>query len=227
MHDNPVCLRVAERTDTVLLSFSRGKDAIGAWIELRRYFKRVIPYYAYLVPGLMSFERQSLAYYQDFFKTEIICVPHPQVYRWINGGLFQPPDRMQLTEAAGLPLYSWQDIEAEIRKDAGRGAEALTATGMRGADSLNRRMALRKTGGISLNTGKFFPVGEWNLDRLMEEIGSAGVKLPYDYKIFSRSFDGLYYEFIAGLKEHLPADFELLKCWYPWCELEVLRYGLK
>ena len=52
--------------DTILLAFSRGKDSIAAWLALRdsKLFKRIIPVYLYLVPGL-KFEEESLKYFED------------------------------------------------------------------------------------------------------------------------------------------------------------------
>lgn len=63
--------RVKEITgDTILLSFSGGKDSIAMWLYLREHFE-IIPYFLYWVPGL-SFVEESMAYYEDFFDTEIV-----------------------------------------------------------------------------------------------------------------------------------------------------------
>ena len=32
-----------------LLAFSCGKDSIVAWLKLRRYFRKIVPYYLYYV----------------------------------------------------------------------------------------------------------------------------------------------------------------------------------
>jgi len=41
---------IRRHTDTCLLSFSRGKYSIAAWIELRRHFPRIEPFYCYRCP---------------------------------------------------------------------------------------------------------------------------------------------------------------------------------
>ncbi len=39
-----LCRQMAEETGGICFpSFSRGKDSIAAWLQLRRYFDRIIP----------------------------------------------------------------------------------------------------------------------------------------------------------------------------------------
>ena len=57
-----LCDQMARECDTAILAFSTGKDSIAAWLQMRRYFKRIIPYYCYSVPGL-EFVEKSLCYY--------------------------------------------------------------------------------------------------------------------------------------------------------------------
>jgi hypothetical protein len=45
---------------TCILSFSCGKDAIAAWLELKRYFDNIVPVYMNLVPGLEFVEIHAL-----------------------------------------------------------------------------------------------------------------------------------------------------------------------
>ncbi len=80
----------AERGDTLLLSFSRGKDSIAAWLYLRDHFT-IVPYYLYLVPG-MSWEEESLTYYEEVFGQHIIRLPHPLFYKLLHDFVWQTPD---------------------------------------------------------------------------------------------------------------------------------------
>jgi hypothetical protein len=76
-----LCKYISEATDgKTLLSFSGGKDSIGAWLQLRRYFPEITPVFMYLIPGL-SFVEESLSYFEDYFGTRIIRMPHPSLYR--------------------------------------------------------------------------------------------------------------------------------------------------
>ena len=55
-----VISEIRQQSDTIFLAFSCGKDSIATWLECRKHFTRVIPFYMYLVPGLQFIER-SLA----------------------------------------------------------------------------------------------------------------------------------------------------------------------
>lgn len=214
--------QIASETDTILLAFSCGKDAIGAWLACRPHFRRIIPYYMYLVPGL-QFVEDALAYYEEFFQTRILRVPHPSLYRLLNAFVFQPPERCALIEAAGLEEFSYRDMQDTIRDRFGLPDAAMVASGVRAVDSPMRMLALRKYGPINRKKAQFMPVCDWNLDRLVSEIERANVRLPIDYRIFGRSFDGIDYRFLAPLKEHLPADYERVLQWFPLADLELKR----
>ena len=51
-----LCAYLARFNDTAILGFSAGKDSVGCWLQLRKHFKRVVPFYLYYVPGI-SFVR--------------------------------------------------------------------------------------------------------------------------------------------------------------------------
>ena len=57
----------------------------------------------------------------------------------------------------------------------------------------------------------------------MAVIKRHGIKLPVDYKLFGRTFDGIDYRFVGPLRKHLPEDFERLRFWFPLIDLEILR----
>jgi hypothetical protein len=67
-------------------------------------------------------------------------------------------------------------------------------------------------------------VYDWNMEKLTSEIKKEGVKLPIDYKIWGKSFDGLDYRFIKPLKDNFPNDYEKLKILFPLIDVEIKRY---
>ena len=50
------------------------------------------------------------------------------------------------------------------------------------------------------------------------------VKLPIDYEMFGKSFDGLDYRFLKPIKERFPEDYAKIKEFFPLIDLEILRY---
>lgn len=206
-----------------LLAFSTGKDAIAAWLAVRLHFERVHPYYLYLVPGL-EFVEESLSYYEKFFGCRIARLPHPSLHRWLNGYMFQPPERCQVIEQAKLPDFDYTDIRKVLIEDKGLDAGILVADGVRAADSPMRRIAIMTHGPISRAQGRYHPIWDWKKADLIAAFRKAGVKLPEDYKLFGRSFDGLDLRFLLPLKKHRPRDYRRILEWFPLADLEVFRW---
>lgn len=217
-----VIVRIRETTDTVILAFSCGKDSIAAWLALRPHFQRIIPYYMYLVPGL-GFVERSLGYYERFFGCRIMRLPHPSLYRMLNCGVMQPPDRAAKLATMGLPEFDYADIQGELRKELELGPECYVANGVRAVDSPQRMMALRKYGAINHAKRQFFPIWDWRKDRLIAEIERSGVRLPVDYRMFGRSFDGIDYRFLRPLRDTYPEDYARVLNWFPLADLEIAR----
>jgi hypothetical protein len=53
--------------DEVILMFSRGKDSICSYYQLKKYFSKIHLVYKYKVPGL-QFVAESIAYFEDKFR---------------------------------------------------------------------------------------------------------------------------------------------------------------
>ena len=113
---NDVCELVRQESDTVILAFSSGKDSVGAWLQLRRYFAHVVPFYLYLCPDL-DFVENSLRYYEEFFGTRIIRLPHPATYNELNHGVFASPASLAVIRRAGLPIFNYDDVHRILCED--------------------------------------------------------------------------------------------------------------
>lgn len=221
-----LCERMAADCDTAILAFSTGKDSIAAWLQMRRYFKRVIPYYCYLVPGL-EFVEDSLKYYEDFFGCHIYRLPHRSLIRWLRNSVFITPRAVEaVTKSEDLPFiedYDDDTIGDIIRYNADLPEAAYVGTGVRMADSPSRRIAIKTHGAINHNAKRFYPVYDWKKEDLLRAFDDSGVKLPIDYRLFGRTFDGLDYRFLRPIKDNFPRDYEKILEWFPFCALEIGR----
>jgi hypothetical protein len=216
-----LCRRVASDFGGVcLLGFSRGKNSVGAWVQCKKFFTRIIPYHCWLVPG-MRFEEDSLKYYEDFFQTKILSVPHPSVSRFFSQQVFTDPFANHAFDS--WAAHDYQDVYAHVSSMAGVSPLTLSAIGVRSADSIYRRKAIMKTGGINVGKGEFYPCHDWNAERLERELVASGVRLPVDYTWWGRSFDGLDSRFTTGLKQNAPEDFKKLSALYPLAYADVCR----
>ena len=205
-----------------LLAFSRGKDAWGAWLAARDHLD-LHPYHLYLVPGL-EFEEEYMAYAERVLGRRIIRLPHPGLYRMLNNLVFQPHERIDTIFAAGLPNFTYDDVMAAARKVAGIPDDAFTADGVRAADSPMRRIALTRSQGVNLGSRKFSPCWDWNKARLLDELTRAGIRLPVDYKLFSRTFDGIDLRFLIKVRAAFPRDYQRILDWFPLADMEIYRY---
>lgn len=221
--DDEVIELIRGETDTVLLSFSRGKDSIAAWLKLRPHFKRIVPYFMWIVPGL-RFVEDSLKYYEDWFGERIYRVPHPQWYKMLREMVWQPAERLLFIEAMNLPKWTYDDCSRATARWAGLPDDTWTAHGTRMMDNLWRRANHKKSGAINWKRRTFGPIANMNKDELIETIASAGVTLPVDYHWFGCSFDAIDYKFSGAVRKHAPDDYAIMREWFPLIDLEIARY---
>ena len=215
--------RIQGNNDQLLLSFSTGKDCLAAWLAVRDEFKEIIPFYLYLVPDL-EFVDESLAFYEKMLGIHIVRLPAPQLYGMLNDLVFQPPERIETIFSCNFPKFGYPEVREILIEDYGLNKNIFYATGVRAPDSPMRMTALSKYGPITHSQNKFHPVWNWTKAKLVEELKKHKIKLPIDYKLFSRSFDGLGLRFLFQIKKHLPRDFEKIIQWFPLVELEISRY---
>lgn len=218
-----LCKWVSEQSDgTCLLSFSCGKDSVAAWLQLRRHFTTIVPVFMYLVPGLEFIER-SVAYYEEYFDCRIMRLPHPSLHRWLNSLTFQAPENCAIVEEAGLVEFDYDDVFDVVKAVYTLPEHTYTAIGVRATDSLNRWSAIKQYGAVNEKRKTFYPTYDWRKDDLIDAITKEGVKLPVDYRLFGRSFDGLDYRFLKPIKDHYPRDYQRILEVFPLAELEMKR----
>lgn len=211
---NPVCM----------ISFSRGKDAIAAYLNIRERFERVVPYTYYVVPGL-EFVEESLQYYERLMGCRIKRMPSPRFREMLGNFVFQPPNRIDMISRLELERITHDDVQEAVALDEGLDYETTyNAVGTRAKDSMQRALYFQKNGSINANRRTFYPVWDWGKQRLMDAIKSSGWKLPIDYTIWTSSFDGLYLNYIYQVKKHFPRDYQRILHFFPLVELEIHRY---
>lgn len=214
-------LEMASLHPKMLLSFSCGKDSIGAWLAMRDLVE-IIPYYCWPIPGL-EFIEESLTYYEKFFGCKILRLPHECFFRWLDTMTFTPPEHCSIIEGASFDLFGREKLLSTIRESKKLTEDTPCIVGVRAADSIIRRIHFKRHGAYNKRDGVLYAIWDWRMEKLKDEIKRSGVKLPVDYLLFGRSFDGLDYRFLKQIKEHFPADFQRIMEWFPLAELELKR----
>lgn len=142
----------------------------------------------------------------------------------MNGPLFRADYWVLKAAAIGVPDYA--DVNRLIKEHHGVPADTWTCDGVRAADSPNRRTSIVTHGAVNQNNRTQKVVWDWKIAHVREAIGAAGVKLPVDYKWFSRSFDGLDRRFLQPIKDNAPDDYATILRWFPFADLELYRAAL-
>ena len=234
-----LCQVIRGKQDKVLLSFSRGKDSIATYLHLLEYWDKdsILLYYYYLAPDIPFVER-SLDYYERVFDTQILRLPSPAFLNGVNSFYLQTPNEMEYIRGDfgkdGLDLWYDGDLQkcniilADLaREHFGLPQDCLVAVGNRADDNLQRGGVIRKHGPIIRKQRKFYPIYDFSIKDTMGIIRKHGIKLPIDYKIWGRSFDGLDFRFVNPLKKHLPQSYKHLKEWWPMLDANCARYSEK
>jgi len=168
----------------------------------------------------MDFESRYLDYSEKHFGVSIRRYPHPSVGRLMANQVFCHPENSGNFDH--IEPYQYRDLYAHIRE--GLALElCLTAVGIRSGDSIFRRSAIMKTGGVNRKKDEFYPIHDWTVDRLESEIKNEGIELPVDYRVWGRSFDGIDARFTGPLRENFPNDFLKLSAVYPMLKADILR----
>lgn len=214
----------SETSDTCLLSFSGGKDSLCAWIVLRGYFQRIIPYYVYRVPDLRWIDK-ILDRYESIFETRIYRLPDPNLYDMLRKNAFATPNRWAHIAAARLPIYNWRDIEWLIKYQEGLDQEKVfTATGIRAVDNIQRRIAVKRYGPIHWGRKTFMPIWDYKKARVIDVLEESGIPLSIEYEWFGSSFNGIDYRNAKVISEQSPDDWETILSYFPLAWTELVRY---
>lgn len=211
-----------EAGDTVLLAFSAGKDSVGTWLQLRRHFKTVVPYFFFQIPGI-SFVEDALKYYEDFFGVGIHRFPSPDLYESMENLLLQPPMLVPFWSEARMYWNFTMAAAVDWLRAKHKAPNMLAGMGYRKTDSMRRNFSITKHGSIYPHMLKFYPVFDWNDARLVRELKGEGVKLAVDYRFLYRTFEGPRHAQLEAVRDNFPRDYERILRWYPLAPADAKR----
>lgn len=203
----------ASVTDSVIVGFSGGKDSIVTLDLCFRYFKRVVPFFMYLVPNL-EFQERMLQRYEDKYNTEIIRLPHFEVSEFLKYGSFTRMDW-------NVDVVGINDTYEYLRQQTGI---HWIAAGERCADSIVRNAMIKKSGSIDYQRGRFYPLAYWKKNEVLQYIKQKRLYLSPEQRKIGFSFRSLAGCELAVIKEMFPDDFEKILRVYPFAGAAVERF---
>jgi len=223
MTSDELCAEMRRITgDEVILMFSRGKDSIASYYQLKRFFKKIHLVYKYNVPNL-TFVNESIKYFEDKFGEKIIQIPSSELFKKFNKFLYQSPQHAEIILKVDLPTHTFKVYDEYLPKSL-KCQKAYKAHGVRAFDTLMRRMVIKKHGAVNPKNKTFYPIFDWDIKRVKDCLNENKIKLPVDYELWGKSFDGLDYRFIKPLKDRFPDDYQKIKEMFPLIDLEIMRY---
>jgi 3'-phosphoadenosine 5'-phosphosulfate sulfotransferase (PAPS reductase)/FAD synthetase len=207
----------------VTIGFSLGKDSLACATILKKLGIKFIPFYFYHVPDL-DFVSKQIEMYENHFNVEIIKMPHPMLYDRIRHQDFQCELMADEMSSYDFPKITFEDLISIYMDDEDIDETYYDVVGMRSAESFNRRKYFEKNGPIDKKNKKIYPIHSWKNKDVFDFLKENSVPLTKDYEIWNRSWDGVKYQFLFGVKKHYPNDYEKIKEFYPLIDLELIRY---
>lgn len=200
-------------TDSVIVGFSGGKDSIVTLDLCFKYFKRVVPFFMYLVPEL-EFQEKTLKWYENKYNTEIIRIPHFEVSEFLKYGSFTVADW-------NVDVVGIKDTYSYMRETTGI---HWIAAGERCADSIVRNAMIKKSGSVDYKRGRFYPLAYWKKQEVLEYIKYKKLYLSPEQRKIGFSFRSLAGCELSIIKEMYPKDYEKILKVYPFAGAGVERF---
>lgn len=218
-----LCERVAlESKGICLLGFSRGKDSIAAWLWLRQFFDRIIPFHCASVPHLRFVDR-SLDYYERFFATPVLRCLSNSFTGAMARAVYQDWRDEEENDAMEWHNCDNNDVANTIRKHLGISG-VWCAFGINASDSIDRRIYVNKYRGRIESHRNFYPCFDWTREGIFDVILGAGVVLPGDYLLDNRSLSGLPgFRELMRMERVYPDDFARVEFFFPLIRAALAR----
>jgi len=222
-----LCKEIAKRSKGVcLLGFSGGKDAVCAWLNLSRYFKRIVPFHCATIPKLPVRE-EALRYYEHVFDTHIYRMAEKDIFTMMSRMIYQLYGDEDFIDSLGFFDYDKCDIADFLRYKLNL-PKAWCAFGINACDSLERRFLCSSCGGMHEEGMSFYPTWNWPRAEILNTIRVNEIKLSDEYNHFCGSIDTApTWHMINKLKKYYPTEYAILKDYLPLCEAELARQDFR
>lgn len=203
----------AKVSDSVLVAFSGGKDAIVTLDLCCKHFKTVKAFFLYTIKGL-EYQENILKRYENIYNIEIYRLPHPDVFRMYRYGFFTNED----SSFSNVSMTEMYDYVREIS-----GIEWI-AGGERATDSVERNARIKNSSSIDFKSRRFFPVAYWSKSDIYNYIKVKKLYLPKINKDLGYSPDAIWSDAMQLIKERFPRDYQKIIETFPFYEASLKRY---
>lgn len=205
----------AALTDSVIVSYSGGKDSAATLDLCHRYFKKVHAFFMYQVPDL-SFQEATMRWAEKKYGIEIYRLPHWELTHFYRGAAFTHFDPT-------IPLVSIRDVYTHVRNVFGT---HWIAAGERAKDSVVRGAMIKKSGSVDHTRGRFYPIAYWSKAEVFKYIAMHNLKISPEAAVLGHSFRSFGPEEMVALKKHYPDDYARILQAFPLAGAAVAKFEL-
>lgn len=200
-------------TNSVIVSFSTGKDSLVLLDLCKKYFDNIYVYFMYIVKGLEYFENK-IKYAEERFNVKIKQYPHPELSRYLRNGVCT-------FDAYETPKISYLDIMNCVKQDFN--CEWI-GYGWKKTDSLQRRgyLSTLRLDGINDKSKTFYPISQWNDNMIKTYLKHNNIIIPKTNKIGQFEVN-LTYNSLKFMKDNYNNDYNKILKQFPFAEAIIKR----
>jgi phosphoadenosine phosphosulfate reductase len=210
---------LAQKHPACLVAFSGGKDSLAILDLACRHFKKVTPFFMFLIPGLRCIE-EKMTIVKERWGLDILHYPHFLLFNAFNRSIYcKKSFRMD----KNLQEFGLTDIYKCVISDTGVN---LIFNGSKETDSLWRRQKYFK---FMTFENVFYPLKSWRKNDVLAYLKINNIPLPSSSGHQSTGID-LSAPSLLWLHDKYPDDFERLEAYFPFIGAVVKRrewYGIK
>ena len=209
---------VREKSDSIILMLSLGKDSIVCLDLCYPKFKRIVCCFMYFVKDLEHIQRWINWCKARYPRIEFVQVPHWTLSYVLRSGLYSVPQ-------PNVKLMSLQHVIKSLRLQYDIHYVCL---GMKKADGLNRNVMLKTYAADHYeHKGLFYPLATWTQKEILSYMKQRRLPEPVRYSLAASSGIGMNKECFLWLRENCPQDLDRIFATFPFAERILFEYDRK
>lgn len=209
---------IREKTDSVVLFCSLGKDSLVLLDMIYPRFERVVCVFMYFVKDLEHINRWIGWVKAKYPNIEFVQVPHWNLTYILRGGMYCVPNPK-------VKLLKLADVVKAMQLKYGI---YYTFLGMKKADGMNRRLMLNgyDANGYE-NNGMCYPLADYTQKEVLAYMRQHNLPQPIRYSLKASNGVGFSLDCFLWLRENYPQDLERIYQVFPMSRRILFEYDNK
>lgn len=209
---------IREKTDSVVLFCSLGKDSLVLLDMIYPRFERVVCVFMYFVKDLEHINRWIGWVKAKYPNIEFVQVPHWNLTYILRGGMYCVPNPK-------VKLLKLADVVKAMQLKYGI---YYTFLGMKKADGMNRRLMLNgyEANGYE-NNGMCYPLADYTQKEVLAYMRQHNLPQPIRYSLKASNGVGFSLDCFLWLRENYPQDLERIYQVFPMSRRILFEYDNK